>query len=220
MVPGGARGAAREPGAGRYVFRDGKGPDGAEPPTNWVSQFGGPAWTRVPDGEWYLHLFTPEQPDLNWERPEVREEFHSILRFWLDRGVDGFRIDVAHGMAKAPGLPDMDPALGRGTGLADSSAQDPRVDNDSVHEIHQMIRSVLEVPGPDRHRRGLGRRRRPVSPATCGRTSCTWRSTSGWWAPRSTRPRCATRSSTRWPRWPGWAHRRPGRCPTTTWSGT
>ena len=70
--------------------------------------FGGPAWTRVPDGQWYLHLFAPEQPDLDWANPEVPAEFERILRFWLDRGVDGFRVDVAHGMAKATGLPDMD----------------------------------------------------------------------------------------------------------------
>jgi alpha-glucosidase len=131
----------------RYVFRDGRGHAGNEPPNNWTSNFGGPAWTRVPDGQWYLHLFAPEQPDLNWEHHEVAEDLAATLRFWLDRGVDGFRIDVAHGMAKAPGLPDMDPALGRGTGL-NATDRDPRVDNDSVHEIHRMIRSVLaEYPG-------------------------------------------------------------------------
>ena len=97
----------------RYYFRDGRGEDGSEPPNNWPSVFGGPAWTRVtePDGtpgQWYLNLFDSKQPDLNWEHPQVRAEFHDILRFWLDRGVDGFRIDVAHGMAKPPGLPDME----------------------------------------------------------------------------------------------------------------
>src|SRR5690242_7948769 len=79
----------------RYVFRDGRGPDGAEPPNDWQSVFGGPAWTRVADaddrlGQWYLHLFDTSQPDLDWENPEVRAEFADILRFWLDRGVDGF----------------------------------------------------------------------------------------------------------------------------------
>ena len=74
--------------------------------------FGGPAWTRVIEadgtpGQWYLHSFDAEQPDLNWDNPEVFEDLEKTLRFWLDRGVDGFRIDVAHGMAKPPGLPDM-----------------------------------------------------------------------------------------------------------------
>ena len=88
--------AARE----RYIFRDGLGPDGALPPSDWTSMFGGPAWTRVTDGQWYLHLFAAEQPDLNWENREVREDFLTTLRFWSDRGVDGFRVDVAHGLAK------------------------------------------------------------------------------------------------------------------------
>jgi len=98
----------------RYLFRDGRGPAGDEPPNNWESVFGGPAWTRVvePDGtpgQWYLHLFDSSQPDFDWTNEEVREEFRRILRFWLDRGVDGFRVDVAHGMVKADGLPDYTP---------------------------------------------------------------------------------------------------------------
>ena len=84
----------------RYVFRPGRGPDGAEPPNNWLSVFGGPAWARVPDGEWYLHLFDSTQPDLDWRNPEVAAEFEKTLRFWLDRGVDGFRIDVAQALFK------------------------------------------------------------------------------------------------------------------------
>src|SRR5262245_46997013 len=88
----------------RFWFRDGRGPDGAFPPNDWKSVFGGTAWARLHDDEgvpeqWYLHLFAPEQPDLNWSNPEVRTEFEDILRFWFDRGVDGFRIDVAHGLA-------------------------------------------------------------------------------------------------------------------------
>ncbi|WP_309081370.1 glycoside hydrolase family 13 protein [Zhihengliuella sp.] len=95
----------------RYIFRDGRGEDGGEPPNNWQSVFGGPAWTRVHDGkgipgQWYLHLFDSKQPDLNWGNADVRAEMEDILRFWLDRGVDGFRVDVAHGMVKAEGLPD------------------------------------------------------------------------------------------------------------------
>ena len=81
------------------------------PPNNWESVFGGRGWTRVTEadgepGQWYLHLFDPKQPDFNWEHPEVRAEFEAILRFWLDRGVDGFRVDVAHGLIKPQGLPD------------------------------------------------------------------------------------------------------------------
>ncbi|WP_103343337.1 glycoside hydrolase family 13 protein [Amycolatopsis sp. CA-126428] len=125
----------------RYIFRDGVGPKGEDPPNNWVSAFGGPAWTRVPDGQWYLHLFAPQQPDLNWANPEVAADLERTLRFWLERGVDGFRIDVAHGMAKPPGLPDMDPRAG---GQGPSHYYDPRWDHDGVHEIHQMIRKVLD----------------------------------------------------------------------------
>jgi len=84
----------------RYIFRDGQGPDSAQPPSDWTSVFGGPAWTRVPDGQWYLHLFAAEQPDLNWANREVRDDFLTTLRFWSDRGADGFRVDVAHGLAK------------------------------------------------------------------------------------------------------------------------
>ena len=100
---------ATDPGSAardRYHFRDGAGPNGAEPPNNWGSIFGGPAWTRIPDGQWYLHLFAPEQPDLNWRNTDVHDDLALTLRFWLDRGVDGFRIDVAHGMSKPEGLPD------------------------------------------------------------------------------------------------------------------
>ncbi|MFE0024151.1 glycoside hydrolase family 13 protein [Amycolatopsis sp. NPDC059021] len=128
----------------RYVFRDGLGPRGDEPPNNWVSAFGGPAWTRVPDGQWYLHLFSPQQPDLNWTNPDVAADLERTLRFWLDHGVDGFRIDVAHGMAKPPGLPDMDPRAGSLMVGSSDGYYDPRFDNDRVHEIHQMIRKVLD----------------------------------------------------------------------------
>jgi alpha-glucosidase len=130
----------------RYLFRDGRGPGGLHPPNNWVSVFGGPAWTRIeePDGnpgQWYLHLFDAEQPDLNWENPEIFDDLEKTLRFWLERGVDGFRIDVAHGMAKPPGLPDMiNPDL-KMLALDDD---DPRFDHDSVHDIHRGIRSVLD----------------------------------------------------------------------------
>ncbi|MCM6777675.1 glycoside hydrolase family 13 protein [Nocardia sp. CDC159] len=144
---------AAEPGSperARYIFRDGRGPDGSEPPNNWPSIFGGPAWTRItePDGrpgQWYLHIFAREQPDLNWENPDVIADFEKTLRFWLDRGIDGFRIDVAHGMAKPPGLPDMDPVP---TGMFHLEDDDYRFNNPGVHDIHRRIRKVIdEYPG-------------------------------------------------------------------------
>jgi alpha-glucosidase len=131
----------------RYLFRDGRGPDGAEPPNNWPSVFGGPAWTRAPDGQWYLHIFAPEQPDLNFANPEVVADLEETMRFWLDRGVDGFRIDVAHGMAKPDGLPDMVPMDETGL-LADHGPGDHRFDQDGVHVVHRRIREVLDqYPG-------------------------------------------------------------------------
>jgi alpha-glucosidase len=130
----------------RYLFRDGLGPDGAEPPNDWPSVFGGPAWHRVADGQWYLHLFAPEQPDLDWEHPQVRAEFADIIRFWLDRGADGLRIDVAHGMVKAPGLP--------GTAVASAEmlagAHTPYWDQEGVHEIYREWRKILDDYGPER----------------------------------------------------------------------
>jgi alpha-glucosidase len=91
----------------RYMFREGKGEHGELAPNDWESIFGGPAWTRVADGQWYLHLFAPEQPDLNWENPEVREAINEMVRWWLDKGIDGFRLDAVSHMKKVPGLPDL-----------------------------------------------------------------------------------------------------------------
>ena len=140
-LPGGA---ARN----RFHFRDGRGPDGGEPPNNWQSTFGGPAWTRVPDGQWYLHLFAPEQADLNWDNPEVVADFERTMRFWLDRGVDGFRLDVAHGMAKPAGLPDMAAPEAVGGVLEHVPEHDLRFDVDEVHDLHRMVRRVLDgYPG-------------------------------------------------------------------------
>ncbi|MGW3039661.1 glycoside hydrolase family 13 protein [Kitasatospora sp. NPDC001159] len=134
----------------RYHFRAGKGENGELPPNDWESIFGGPAWTRTenPDGtpgDWYLHLFAPEQPDFNWDNPAVADEFRSILRFWLDMGVDGFRIDVAHGLVKAPGLPDIG-----GADQLKLLGNDvmPFFDQDGVHEIYRSWRRILdEYPG-------------------------------------------------------------------------
>ncbi|MCT2277553.1 glycoside hydrolase family 13 protein [Micromonospora chalcea] len=132
----------------RYVFRDGKGPDGAEPPNDWVSVFGGPAWTRLPDGQWYLHLFDSGQPDLNWDNPEVRAEFLDVLRFWLDRGVDGFRVDVAHGLIKQADLADWQEPQEILSGSDVDKPRPPMWDQDGVHEIYREWRRVLDsYPG-------------------------------------------------------------------------
>ena len=142
---------ADEPGARqRYHFRPGHGADGALPPNNWQSVFGGPAWTQVADGDWYLHLFAPGQPDLNWEHDEVRGEFEDILAFWFDRGVDGFRIDVAHGLVKETGLPDMDDVADATQTLVQHRAGHPAWDQDGVHEVYQGWRSVAERYSPER----------------------------------------------------------------------
>jgi len=148
----------------RYVFRPGRGTGGQLPPNNWQSNFGGPAWTRTPadgdpagnpvgdaaggpaSGEWYLHLFAPGQPDLDWSNPQVVAEFEDILRFWFDRGVDGFRIDVAHGLVKAGGLPDApDPQPG-----SNHTASHPAWDQDGVHEIYRGWRRVADSYDPPR----------------------------------------------------------------------
>ncbi len=144
--------APGSPERARFIFRPGRGEHGELPPNNWPSMFGGPAWTRVDDGEWYLHLFAREQPDLDWTNPEVPAEFERIFRFWLDRGVDGFRIDVAHGLAKPDGLPDLAPEAVRAaeTGQPMPSSQDLRWDRDAVHEHHRGFRRVLDSYPGDR----------------------------------------------------------------------
>ncbi len=127
----------------RYHFLPGNGPDGSLPPNDWGSVFGGPAWTRLPDDEWYLHLFDPSQPDLNWENPEVRLEFEDILRFWLDRGAAGFRVDVAHSLVKEPGYPDAGDEFDRHM-QPPSGTQSPMWDRDELHEIVEEWRRVLD----------------------------------------------------------------------------
>ncbi|MEH0970924.1 glycoside hydrolase family 13 protein [Micromonospora sp. CPCC 205546] len=135
----------------RYLFAEGKGENGELPPNDWESIFGGPAWTRIDDGQWYLHLFDPAQPDLNWRHPEVRAEFEDVLRFWLDRGVDGFRIDVAHGMIKAEGLPDVGfSSMTTGQRQAEllGKGRLPYFDQDEVHDIYRAWRPILDsYPG-------------------------------------------------------------------------
>jgi len=131
----------------RFIFRDGHGPDGSEPPNDWKSNFGGPAWTRITDpdgrpGQWYLHLFAPEQPDLDWTNPEVRDAFAATMRFWFELGVDGFRIDVAHGLAKAEGLPDIGGVVW--PPVAGERVEHPHWDRDEVHEIYRSWRTLAD----------------------------------------------------------------------------
>ncbi len=136
----------------RYFFRDGTGQDGSLPPNNWVSAFGGPAWSRItePDGrpgQWYLHLFAPEQPDVNWSHPDVIAAFDHVLRFWLDRGVDGLRIDAAAALAKRPGLPDADYG-GDHRFRAVEWTDNPHWDVDTVHSILRRWRALADgYPG-------------------------------------------------------------------------
>lgn len=141
-------GGPGNPARARYHFAPGRGPGGGEPPTDWRSVFGGPAWSRVPDGEWYLHLFDPEQPDLNWAEASVRSEFVEIIEFWLDRGIDGFRVDVAHGLAKDPDYPDLGTGADGGTSGRAATVDHPFWDRNEVHEITEQWRAVLErYPG-------------------------------------------------------------------------
>jgi alpha-glucosidase len=158
----------------RYVFRDGRGPEGERPPNNWISAFGGSAWTRVrePDGtmgQWYLHTFAPEQPDLDWRSPEVGAEIDDVLRFWLDRGVDGFRVDAAAAMAKESGLPDAEYGANPQFTATDWVGN-PHWDVDDVHGIFRRWRALVDsypgdrvlvaeavVNGPDRLARYLRR---------------------------------------------------------------
>lgn len=145
----------------RYIFREGRGPNGDEPPNDWQSAFHGSAWTRVTEadgspGEWYLHLFAPEQPDLNWQHPDVHDDFVLTLQFWFDRGADGFRIDVAHSLVKEDGLPDiaertwarlpfrLQPVPGV------HQTDHPHWDRDEVHEIYREWRTVADAYDPPR----------------------------------------------------------------------
>ncbi|MFH8975051.1 glycoside hydrolase family 13 protein [Streptomyces sp. NPDC017890] len=138
----------------RYVFRDGRGAQGELPPTDWQSVFGGSAWRRVPDGQWYLHLFTPEQPDLNWENEQVRTDFRTTLKFWCDRGVDGFRVDVAHALVKDLTEPLRDlgsPELSSEAALAEfAPGTHPFYDRDDVHEVYRDWRKILDAYTPPR----------------------------------------------------------------------
>ena len=139
--------APGSPERARFWFRPGRGAGGDLPPNNWRSIFGGPAWTRTtaPDGtpgEWYLHLFAPEQPDFNWANPEVRKEFEDILRFWFDRGADGIRIDSAALLTKDPALPETGPGEPGENG--EGGKESPYSDRDDVHDIYRAWRAVAD----------------------------------------------------------------------------
>ncbi|GAB3220265.1 glycoside hydrolase family 13 protein [Kineococcus gypseus] len=132
----------------RYVFRRGRGERGELPPTDWSAVFGGPAWEHVGDGEWYLHLFAPEQPDWNWANPEVREDHLRTLRFWADCGVDGFRVDVAHALVK-----DLSHPLPTAAELGADDLPDGAhrfFDRDEVHEVYREWRALFDSYDPPR----------------------------------------------------------------------
>ena len=126
----------------RFWFHPGKGENGEQIPTHWISDFQGSTWTRTTDpdgtpGEWYLHLFAPQQPDLNWTHPDVVAEFESVLRFWFDRGVAGIRIDSAALLVKDPSLPEVPAHPGPG--------EHPHVDRDELHDVYRGWRAVADA---------------------------------------------------------------------------
>ncbi|MDR0593251.1 MAG: glycoside hydrolase family 13 protein [Bifidobacteriaceae bacterium] len=132
----------------RYIFRDGLGPDRAQPPSDWLATFGGPAWEPVGDGQFYLHMFDPAQPDWNWDNPEVRAEFRRVLRFWADRGVDGFRVDVANLLAKDLSADPLPSA--RELSQIAAGPDHPFADRDEVHDIYADWRQVFDSYDPPR----------------------------------------------------------------------
>lgn len=132
----------------RFIFRDGRGEKGELPPSDLASHFGPEGWTRVPDGQWYMHLFTKEQPDFNWDNPEVNQYFLDVLRFWSDRGVDGYRIDVAHALKK-----NLEPLPDRASyslAVMKDDGTDPLFDRDEVQEVYAQWREVFNDYDPPR----------------------------------------------------------------------
>lgn len=127
------------PEAARYHFM----PPSSSPPNNWQSMFGGPAWSRTPDGRWYLHLFTPQQPDLNWDNPEVAADFDRTLRFWFDLGVDGFRVDVAYGLFKDPAYRD-NPGIYSPTLFGHGPEQVRTTNQARIHQVWRRWREICD----------------------------------------------------------------------------
>ena len=142
------------PARDRYIFRNGSGPNGDLPPNHWPSHFAPSAWTRTTNhdgtpGQWYMHLFAPEQPDFNWKNPEVWEDFRKTLRFWSDRGVAGFRIDVAHALMKDMSEPYRDyPKIREFDNPL--SGDDVLFDRNEVHEVYRDWRKVFNEYNPPR----------------------------------------------------------------------
>ncbi len=199
----------------RFWFRPGRGTDGSLPPNGWSSHFGDIAWTRTRDldgtpGEWYLHLFSPGQPDLNWQHPDVRREHEDVLRFWFDRGVAGVRIDSAALAMKHPDLPELDPQLGPG--------EHPFQDRDDLHDLYRVVaHDRRRLPSSARpHRGALAAPTASASAATSTPTNCTRRSTSTSSPAHGNRRPCVAASSRpSTPICPS-ARRRRGCCRTTT----
>jgi alpha-glucosidase len=132
----------------RYIFRDGRGENGELPPSDLASHFSPLGWTQVRDGQWYMHLFAKEQPDFNWDNPEVREDFKKTIRFWCNRGVDGFRVDVAHALAK-----NLDPLPSHqsfGPDIIPEDGSDALLDRNEVHEIYAEWREIFNEYSPKR----------------------------------------------------------------------
>jgi alpha-glucosidase len=137
--------APGSPERARFIFRDGRGPGGDQPPNNWESQFGGSAWTRVTEadghhkgaGQWYLHLYDSSQPDWDWRNPDVHALFQHVIRFWLDRGVAGLRVDVAHGIFKDPDLTDI-------VGTHPLNAPSPYRHRPELHQLYRTWRAILD----------------------------------------------------------------------------
>ena len=150
---------AAEPGSAarnRYIFRDGKGANGELPPTDWPSHFAPSAWTHESKmggkhNQWYCHLFAPEQPDFNWDNREIEEDFLKTLKFWADRGVDGFRIDVAHGMKKDLSEPlKNQPNFPSYKELEQNPGQNVLFDRDELHDVYKEWRQLFDQYDPPR----------------------------------------------------------------------
>ncbi len=140
--------APGSPERARFIFRDGRSPGGEQPPNNWKSQFGGSAWTRVTEddgrtgaGQWYLHLFDTSQPDWDWRNPDIPALFEDVIRFWLDRGVAGLRVDVAHGVFKDPDLPDI-------VGPRPLNAPSPYRHRPELQLLYRSWRAILDTYPP------------------------------------------------------------------------
>ncbi|MDR1853274.1 MAG: glycoside hydrolase family 13 protein [Propionibacteriaceae bacterium] len=131
----------------RYIFRDGVGPNHDQPPTDWRASFGGNTWEPVGDGQFYFHTFAPEQPDWNWDNPEVRADYLKTLKFWADRGVDGFRVDVANSMAK-----DLSEPLPTAAELEkiEIGPNHPLYDRDELDVIYHEWRALFNSYDPPR----------------------------------------------------------------------